>query len=186
LLAARRHLHTLRLLETGFSEEAKAWRDWLLRAVAESPKQMQIMYGAAGEHRLTEFELPDLPGYEGSRLLRIGNAGSEQLQLDVYGELLDSAYLSRQRGLHGIEPAGISRERSSVISKQSGLNQMTESGKYAAYAVTSSIPKLWRGSPSTAPFASFKNSKKMAHSSVGSAYAATFTMKSAVSASAAT
>jgi GH15 family glucan-1,4-alpha-glucosidase len=103
LLAARRHLHTLRLLETGFSEEAKAWRDWLLRAVAESPKQMQIMYGAAGEHRLTEFELPDLPGYEGSRLLRIGNAGSEQLQLDVYGELLDSAYLSRQRGLHRIE-----------------------------------------------------------------------------------
>jgi GH15 family glucan-1,4-alpha-glucosidase len=91
------------LIETGFSEEAKAWRDWLLRAVAGSPKQMQIMYGVAGERRLTEFELPDLPGYEGSRPVRIGNAASEQLQLDVYGELLDSAYLSRQRGLHGIE-----------------------------------------------------------------------------------
>ena len=91
------------LIETGFSEEAKDWRDWLLRAVAGSPKQMQIMYGVAGERRLTEFELPGLPGYEGSRPVRIGNAASEQLQLDVYGELLDSAYLSRQRGLHGIE-----------------------------------------------------------------------------------
>jgi GH15 family glucan-1,4-alpha-glucosidase len=79
------------LIETGFSEEAKAWRDWLLRAVAGSPKQMQIMYGVAGERRLTEFELPDLPGYEGSRPVRIGNAASKQFQLDVYGEILDSA-----------------------------------------------------------------------------------------------
>jgi GH15 family glucan-1,4-alpha-glucosidase len=87
------------LVETGFMEEAKAWRDWLLRAVAGSPDRMQIMYGIAGERRLTEFELLELPGYEGSQPVRIGNAASEQLQLDVYGELLDAAYLAWRKGL---------------------------------------------------------------------------------------
>ena len=67
-----------------------AWRDWLLRAVAGSPDQMQIMYGLAGERRLTECEVPWLPGYEGSRPVRIGNAAHGQLQLDVYGEVLDA------------------------------------------------------------------------------------------------
>ena len=68
---------------SGFMEEARAWRDWLLRAMAGKPDRMQIMYGIAGERRLTEFELAELPGYEGSRPVRIGNAASEQLQLDV-------------------------------------------------------------------------------------------------------
>ncbi len=86
-------------MESGFTDEAKAWRDWLLRAVAGSPERMQIMYGVAGERRLTEFELPELPGYEGSSPVRIGNAASEQLQLDVYGEVLDSFYQSRKKGL---------------------------------------------------------------------------------------
>ena len=87
------------LLESGFTEEARAWRDWLLRAVAGSPDQMQIMYGLAGERRLTEFDLSELPGYEGSQPVRVGNAASEQLQLDVYGEILDSAYLARRKGM---------------------------------------------------------------------------------------
>jgi GH15 family glucan-1,4-alpha-glucosidase len=91
------------LLESGFTEEAKAWRDWLFRAVAGSPDRMQIMYGLAGERRLTEFYLPELPGYEGSQPVRIGNAASEQLQLDVYGEMLDSAYLARRKGMPGNE-----------------------------------------------------------------------------------
>ncbi|MBV8818573.1 MAG: glycoside hydrolase family 15 protein, partial [Acidobacteriaceae bacterium] len=78
------------LMEGGFTDEAKAWREWLLRAVAGSPERMQIMYGVAGERRLTEFEVPELSGYEGSSPVRIGNAASEQLQLDVYGEVLDS------------------------------------------------------------------------------------------------
>jgi GH15 family glucan-1,4-alpha-glucosidase len=91
------------LIETGFTDEAKAWRDWLLRAVAGSPDRMQIMYGIAGERRLTEFQLPELPGYEGSQPVRIGNAASEQLQLDVYGELLDATYLARRKGLLGVE-----------------------------------------------------------------------------------
>jgi GH15 family glucan-1,4-alpha-glucosidase len=91
------------LLESGFKDEAKAWQDWLLRAVAGSPDQMQIMYGLAGERRLTEFEVPELAGYEGSQPVRIGNAAAEQLQLDVYGELLDSGYLARRKGMPGIE-----------------------------------------------------------------------------------
>jgi len=76
-----------------------------LRAVAGSPDQMQIMYGVAGERRLTEFELPELPGYEGSQPVRIGNAASEQLQLDVYGEVLDAFYQARRKGLARLEVA---------------------------------------------------------------------------------
>jgi len=87
------------LMGSGFMDEASAWRDWLLRAVAGKPDRIQIMYGIAGERRLTEFDLPELPGYEASRPVRIGNAASEQFQLDVYGELLDSAYLARHKGL---------------------------------------------------------------------------------------
>ncbi len=101
------------LMEAGFTDEAKAWRDWLLRAVAGSPDQMQIMYGVAGERRLTEFELPELPGYEGSHPVRIGNAASEQLQLDVYGEVLDSFYQARCKGLTKLE-AGWNLERALV------------------------------------------------------------------------
>jgi GH15 family glucan-1,4-alpha-glucosidase len=101
------------LLESGFKDEAKAWQDWLLRAVAGSADQMQIMYGLAGERRLTEFELPELPGYEGSQPVRIGNAASEQLQLDVYGEMLDSAYLARRKGMQGNE-AGWNLSRAAV------------------------------------------------------------------------
>ena len=101
------------LLESGFKDEAKAWQDWLLRAVAGSPDQMQIMYGLAGERRLTEFELPELPGYEGSQPVRIGNAASEQLQLDVYGEMLDSAYLARRKGMQANE-AGWNLARAAV------------------------------------------------------------------------
>ena len=91
------------LIQSGFLEEARAWRDWLLRAIGGDPEQMQIMYGVAGERRLTEFELPDLAGYEGSVPVRIGNAASGQLQLDVYGEVLDSLYQARKHGLSGLD-----------------------------------------------------------------------------------
>jgi GH15 family glucan-1,4-alpha-glucosidase len=87
------------LIEGGFVEEAGAWRDWLLRAVAGDPRDMQIMYGCAGERRLTELELDWLPGYEDSRPVRIGNAASEQFQLDVYGELMDALLHAREHGL---------------------------------------------------------------------------------------
>ena len=75
----------------GYIDEAAAWREWLLRAVAGEPAEMQIMYGVAGERRLTELELPWLPGYEGSRPVRIGNAAHDQRQLDVYGEVMDAS-----------------------------------------------------------------------------------------------
>jgi GH15 family glucan-1,4-alpha-glucosidase len=76
------------LLATGYTDEALAFRDYLLRVGTGDPRQIQIMYGIGGERRLTEFELPDLPGYEGSRPVRVGNAASEQFQLDVYGEVV--------------------------------------------------------------------------------------------------
>lgn len=87
------------LLTSGFLEEASAWRDWLIRAIAGSPDQMQIMYGIAGERRLEEYELPWLAGYEGSTPVRVGNAAAGQLQLDVYGEVLDAMYQARRLGL---------------------------------------------------------------------------------------
>jgi len=87
------------LLNSGFLDEAAAWRDWLLRAVAGLPAQMQIMYGIAGERRLTEYEVPWLRGYEGAAPVRIGNAASDQLQPDVYGEVLDALYQARRMGL---------------------------------------------------------------------------------------
>jgi GH15 family glucan-1,4-alpha-glucosidase len=87
------------LLLTGYTEEARAWREWLLRAVAGSPAELQIMYGIAGERRLTEMELSWLPGYEESRPVRIGNAASRQFQLDVLGEVLAAFYHGRRMGL---------------------------------------------------------------------------------------
>jgi GH15 family glucan-1,4-alpha-glucosidase len=86
----------LALIHAGYQAEAKAWREWLLRAVAGEPSDLQIMYGAAGERRLTEWEVQWLPGYEGSSPVRIGNAASEQYQLDVYGEVADALYQSRR------------------------------------------------------------------------------------------
>jgi GH15 family glucan-1,4-alpha-glucosidase len=92
----------LAMLNAGYRDEAQAWQEWLLRAVAGDPADVQIMYGIAGERRLDERELEWLPGFDGSRPVRVGNAASTQLQLDVYGELLDAAYHTIT---HGIEPS---------------------------------------------------------------------------------
>ena len=89
----------LALMNAGFYDEARAWRDWLLRAVAGSPDQLQIMYGLGGERRLPEWEASWLPGYEGSGPVRIGNAAVKQTQLDVYGEILDALYHAHCHGL---------------------------------------------------------------------------------------
>src|SRR5680860_753886 len=87
------------LLTAGYTEEAAAWRDWLLRAIAGAPDQLQIMYGVAGERRLTELELPWLDGYESSRPVRIGNGAAAQRQLDVPGEVMDCLHQSRLAGI---------------------------------------------------------------------------------------
>jgi GH15 family glucan-1,4-alpha-glucosidase len=89
----------LALMDAGYIDEARAWRDWLTRAVAGSPEQAHILYGIAGERLLPEIELDWLPGYEGSRPVRIGNAASQQFQLDVYGELFDALFQAHQRGM---------------------------------------------------------------------------------------
>jgi GH15 family glucan-1,4-alpha-glucosidase len=87
------------LMVGGYVEEAKAWRSWFMRAIAGAPDEAQIMYGVRGERRLTEFEIPELPGYEESRPVRIGNAASCQFQLDVYGEVVQALYEARRLGL---------------------------------------------------------------------------------------
>ncbi len=87
------------LLLAGYRDEAAAWREWLLRAVAGDPAQMHILYGLAGERRLPEWEVDWLPGYEGARPVRVGNAAANQFQLDVYGEVADMLYQCRRAGL---------------------------------------------------------------------------------------
>ena len=92
-------LSLIALLGCGYTEEANDWRRWLIRAVAGDPAAVQIMYGVGGEKRLTEWEVGWLPGYEGSKPVRVGNAAHGQLQLDVYGEVFDSMYRARDAGL---------------------------------------------------------------------------------------
>jgi GH15 family glucan-1,4-alpha-glucosidase len=93
------------LLLAGFHEEAGAWREWLLRAAAGSPQDLQILYSVTGERRLDEYELSWLPGYQGSAPVRVGNAASRQFQLDVYGELMDTLHLARAAHI-APDPAG--------------------------------------------------------------------------------
>jgi GH15 family glucan-1,4-alpha-glucosidase len=98
-------LTLLAMMNGGYSEEAGRWREWLVRAVAGSPSQMQIMYGVAGERRLPEWEVGWLPGYEGAAPVRVGNAAAAQLQLDVYGELMDALHQARKVGVAAYQPA---------------------------------------------------------------------------------
>jgi GH15 family glucan-1,4-alpha-glucosidase len=94
----------LALLEGGFTREAAEWRGWLLRAVAGDPADLQIMYGIAGDRRLTERTVPWLSGYQGATPVRIGNAAVDQRQLDVYGEVIDALHQARAAGVHTAEP----------------------------------------------------------------------------------
>ena len=89
----------LALLKAGCVDDARSWRDWLVRAVAGEPSRLQIMYGLAGERRLPEYELPWLGGFEGSTPVRIGNGAADQVQLDVFGEVMDAMHQARLNGL---------------------------------------------------------------------------------------
>ena len=127
------------LIAGGYGDEAARWREWLLRAAAGDPSELQTMYGVAGERRLTELELDWLPGYDGSTPVRTGNAAHEQLQLDVYGELADVLWqgvradmmLSRARSL--VAAAAAARRRS----RAGGASPTRASGRCAARAGTS-------------------------------------------------
>ena len=93
------------LIDSGYLDEARAWREWLFRAAAGRPSDLQIMYGVAGERRLAEYEAEWLPGYESSTPVRVGNAASEQMQLDVYGEIIDAFTTARTHGLEASDHA---------------------------------------------------------------------------------
>jgi GH15 family glucan-1,4-alpha-glucosidase len=98
-------LTLLAFINAGYLDEARAWRRWLLRAAAGDPAALQIMYGVAGERRLFEYTLDDLPGYENSRPVRIGNAAAEQFQLDVFGEVMDAMHQGRVHELEASKEA---------------------------------------------------------------------------------
>ena len=137
------------LMAGNYYDEARAWRDWLHRSVAGSPDQIQIMYGIAGERQLTEWEVPWLGGYQGAAPVRIGNAASAQLQLDVYGEVIGALHQARMGNL---------RDPKAGWSLQCGLMEHLESiwqqpdegcGRFAAGASTSWHPKRSAGWRST-------------------------------------
>jgi len=107
-------LTLLALMNAGYYNEAQAWREWLLRAAAGSPRQIQIMYGLRGERRLTEWQVPWLPGYENSQPVRIGNAAHDQLQLDIFGEVMDALHQAREGGL-GVNEAGWAMQREFLL-----------------------------------------------------------------------
>jgi GH15 family glucan-1,4-alpha-glucosidase len=145
------------LTQAGYYQEATAWQNWLLRAVAGSPDQVQIMYGLAGEKDLREWELKKLPGYEGSKPVRVGNAAAEQLQLDIYGEIVSLLHYARGEKLLNHGPninlewnllnhlAGIWREPDEGIWEVRGpRRQFTHSKVMCWYAFDSAIKSCER------------------------------------------
>ena len=147
-------LTLLAMLQAGYKDEAVAWREWLLRAIAGDPADVQIMYGLGGERRLDERTLEWLPGYEGSAPVRVGNAASTQLQLDVYGEVLDALYQARAHGAPAddhiwslaAKPARLARGELEA----GGLGHL---GGARPRRGTSRTRRSWPGSRSTAPCA---------------------------------
>ena len=136
-------LTLLALMNAGYYDEAQAWRDWLLRAAAGSPSQLQIMYGLAGERRLPEYEVPWLPGYEGSTPVRIGNAAHGQLQLDVFGEVVDALYQAKRGGLdHATGGLGLPARDPRTPGAGLELSRTRASGKHAESLSTSPISKI--------------------------------------------
>ncbi len=100
---------------SGYRDEAKEWREWLLRAVAGSPEEIQVMYGIRGERRLPEFELPWLDGYAGSKPVRIGNAAYTQRQTDIYGEIMDAFYSAQMAGITTADDDDVQRVQSKML-----------------------------------------------------------------------
>src|SRR5262245_34462232 len=138
-------LTLLALMNAGYFEEAQNWREWLLRAAAGSPPQIQIMYGLRGERRPTEWQVPWLPGYRDSLPVRIGNSAYSQRQLDIFGEVMDALHQARQGGLGANEAAGRCNANCSRISRRSGENPTKVYGKFAAAPSISPMAKRWLG-----------------------------------------
>ena len=141
LLAARCDLHLAAFMYGGYYQEARAWQRWLLRAIAGSPDQVQIMYGLAGQRYLPEREIPWLSGYEDSKPVRIGNAASEQLQLDIYGEVLAAFHHALSRMGKDSEQSFAMLRAMVSIWKKSGRSLTKAFGKREGAVSTSPIPK---------------------------------------------
>ncbi|MFC7510559.1 glycoside hydrolase family 15 protein [Streptomyces thermocarboxydus] len=129
------------LLAAGYMEEAEAWRNWLLRAVAGDPADLQIMYGLAGERRLPEFEIPWLSGFGGATPVRIGNDAVKQLQLDVYGEVVDSSRWPGGRGCRRSRTCGRCSRCCWTSCARRGGSRTRACGKCAAGGATSCTPR---------------------------------------------
>ncbi len=114
------------LMRSGYYEEAGEWRDWLHRSVAGSPEQIQIMYGLGGERRLAEWEVSWLPGYQGAQPVRVGNAASTQVQLDIFGELFEALHLARGGGL--VEAPASWQLQCNVVKHLEGIWQQPDEG----------------------------------------------------------
>ena len=131
------------LIIAGYLDEAREWREWIMRAVAGKPSELNIVYGLRGERRLTELELPWLPGYENSAPVRTGNAAYNQLQLDVYGEIIDTLYLCRQADIQPNQ-GHVSRNWTRSprpLGNLVGQSLTREFGKFAGLADTLLIQK---------------------------------------------
>ena len=165
-------------MHAGFYDEARGWRDWLFRAVAGSPDQMRIMYGLGGERRLMEWEVLWLPGYEASRPVRVGNAAVNQVQLDVYGEILDALYLAHQHGFPTTERgvaigqatlghlAAIWREPDEGIWEVRGPPQHFTHSKVMAWVAFDRAIKILQSSKAEGPIEAWRRVRDEIHEDV--------------------
>ena len=160
-------LTLLAMLNAGYSDEAEAWRGWLLRAVAGDPADLQIMYGLAGERRLDEFELDWLVGFAESKPVRVGNAACKQLQLDVYGEVLDALYQARADGLPPDDNAWAMILKLLEWLEEGWRLETRASGRCAGRRAISRTRRSWPGSPSTGRSGSTRSSTGRARSTAG-------------------
>jgi len=166
------------LLRTGYREEARAWREWLLRAVAGDPENLQIMYGIAGERELTESSLDWLPGYENSKPVRVGNGAAGQLQLDVYGEVVEALHLAHMTGLarhdhaHQLQLKLIThlekhwREPDEGIWEVRGPRRHFVHSKVMAWVAVDRTIKLIEQSPAEGPLERWKKLRETIHHEV--------------------
>ena len=166
-------------MNAGYYEEAKAWREWLLRAVGGDPSQVQIMYGLAGERRLSEWEAQWLAGYEGAKPVRIGNAASEQMQIDIYGEVMDALHQARTRKLAANEAGWTLQQELLEHLETIWANRIRAFGKYGVTQDNSHIQRSWPGSPLTAASRALNSSLFEVRSIDGVPYARRFTTRSA-------
>ena len=141
------------LLNAGFHAEAEAWEQWLYRAIGGLPDKMRIMYRVDGGRQIEEREIGHLQGWNGAKPVRVGNAAATQRQLDVYGEVLDSAHLCRRAGMDGQIRAGRPPRLLSGTSSGSGRSLIKACGSLAATHSTTCIPRSCPGSPPIASLA---------------------------------